>query len=327
METKSTIIPVASGKGGVGKSVVAANLAMALARMGHSTVAVDLDLGGSNLYTSLGMPNKFPGVGDFLKSKKQLSDFIVPTSFPNLGFLPGDARTPFMANISYKQRVALFNAIRKIDAEYVIVDLSAGTMFNMLNFFGLSYNGMIVTSFETTSIMNFMMFLRNFMFRVISGLVHGNKKALMRMVIAFHEPMNSKPTTVNTLFKKIAEVDPDLSLDVQAVCKNYRPRIVFNMGDHPNELNLLKKLDSSIKKGLSLNADYFGFLFNDDTVRMAAKKRKTLLPNYPESIAAMGIEQIAKRVSKMWNRPIDNSMAKLMEDARKQHGRYSHAID
>lgn len=325
MKTKTTIIPVASGKGGVGKSVVAANLAIALSKMGHSTVAVDLDLGGSNLYTCLGMPNKFPGVGDFLKSKKRLNDFIVPTSFQNLKFLPGDARTPFMANISYKQRVTLFKAIRNIEADYVIVDLSAGTMFNMLNFFGLSYNGMIVTSFETSSVMNFMMFLRNFMFRVISGLVHKNKKALLRMVIAFHESMDSKPTTVETLFKKIAEIDPDLSLDVQTVCKNYRPRIVFNMGDHPDELNILKKLDSSIKNGLSLNADYFGFLFNDDTVRKAAKKRKILLENYPESLAATGIENIAKRVTKIWDGPIENSMAKLMEDARKQYGSLMHA--
>ena len=57
MDNKSVIIPVASGKGGVGKSIVTANLAVSLANSGYSTVAVDLDLGGSNLHSYLGLLN------------------------------------------------------------------------------------------------------------------------------------------------------------------------------------------------------------------------------------------------------------------------------
>ena len=45
MAERATIIPIAGGKGGVGKTFVAANLAVALAKRGHSTIAVDLDLG------------------------------------------------------------------------------------------------------------------------------------------------------------------------------------------------------------------------------------------------------------------------------------------
>jgi len=60
------IIPVASGKGGVGKSVIAANMSLALAQSGKSTVAMDLDLGGSNLHTLLGIKNTQAGIGNFL---------------------------------------------------------------------------------------------------------------------------------------------------------------------------------------------------------------------------------------------------------------------
>ena len=45
------ILPIASGKGGVGKSVLVANLGISLASFGQRTVLVDLDLGGSNLHT------------------------------------------------------------------------------------------------------------------------------------------------------------------------------------------------------------------------------------------------------------------------------------
>ncbi|HPE35715.1 MAG TPA: P-loop NTPase, partial [Spirochaetales bacterium] len=53
-----TVIPVASGKGGVGKTVVAANLGLALSALGKTVVLVDLDLGGANLHTVLGVRNR-----------------------------------------------------------------------------------------------------------------------------------------------------------------------------------------------------------------------------------------------------------------------------
>ena len=69
MKKRPEIIPVASGKGGVGKSFLTANLGFALGEMGHRTVAVDMDLGGSNLHAFLGLSNRFPGIGDFLKAR------------------------------------------------------------------------------------------------------------------------------------------------------------------------------------------------------------------------------------------------------------------
>ena len=52
---EKTIIPIASGKGGVGKSFVAANLSIALAELGNQVIVADLDFGGSNLHTCLGI--------------------------------------------------------------------------------------------------------------------------------------------------------------------------------------------------------------------------------------------------------------------------------
>jgi cellulose biosynthesis protein BcsQ len=70
LRSKTTIIPIASGKGGVGKSFLTANLGVVLAEMGHTTVVVDMDLGGSSLHFFLGLSNRFPGIGDFLKARR-----------------------------------------------------------------------------------------------------------------------------------------------------------------------------------------------------------------------------------------------------------------
>ena len=73
-------------------------------------MAVDLDLGGSNLHTCLGLDNNNPGIGDYLRAHYgNLEELIVDTSHPNLKFLAGDARSPFMANLHSTQKNKLMN--------------------------------------------------------------------------------------------------------------------------------------------------------------------------------------------------------------------------
>ena len=152
MKTKTSIIPVAGGKGGVGKTFFVANLAIAMANMGYKTVAVDMDLGGSNLHFFLDLPKRFPGIGDFLKARSaELEDLIVSTEVPNLHFIPGDGLTPFMANIPYVQKLRLISRIKKLPAEYVLLDLGAGTSFNTLDFFRMSTSSSGYLAFSQTA--------------------------------------------------------------------------------------------------------------------------------------------------------------------------------
>ena len=104
------LIPVASGKGGVGKTFMVANLAIALAQLGKRVIAADLDFGGSNLYTHLGFDNRHPGIAHFISSRDtRLEELLVKTPFDGLWFLPGEARMPFLANMghSHKQKLLL----------------------------------------------------------------------------------------------------------------------------------------------------------------------------------------------------------------------------
>jgi len=89
------IIPIASGKGGVGKSLVSANLSIALAQAGKRVVLVDLDLGSSNLHLILGFNAPRNGLGTYLSGAKvKFEDIIHETDYPNLRFIPGDAEIP-----------------------------------------------------------------------------------------------------------------------------------------------------------------------------------------------------------------------------------------
>lgn len=322
MHSHPTIIPVASGKGGVGKSLLTANLSIALAQMGHDTVAVDLDLGGSNLHTYFGLPNKYPGIGDFLKGNR--SDFeslLVQTDVDNLRFLPGDGKIPFMANIPADQRLMLTRSLCSIKARYIILDLGAGSAINTLAFFGLANKGLIVTTSEVTAILNFLTFLKNFLLGIVSSLVREDKKMLGMLHDAFRRPMDSEPLTIRSLLKTIDGIDPPMARRIQDVCSRYRPRIIINMGDHPDELQICSKIESALKQNLSMETDFFGFVFYDDQVRKTVRAKERLLVARPDSMASQNIKQIAKRIAKFWDHPIKNSGELIIKDAQKRYDR------
>ncbi len=325
MGRTKTIIPIASGKGGVGKSVFTANLAIALANMGHKTVAVDLDLGGSNLHTYLRIPNTNPGIGDFLKGKHlKFENLLVRTDIPNLDFIPGDGKTPFMANIPFSQRLALLDYLQNIPAQYILLDLGAGSTFNTLNFFGLAHKGAIVTTFETPAIMNFLVFLRNFIFRVLTSLTRDNKKLLNELIASFRQPIHKVPLTVDSLLEKIAVYDQRLAQKVKERLQLYRTRIIFNMGENPSELAITSKIENTISQSLSIKSDFFGFIFFDDNLRRASKEGEILLSRYPDTIAAKSIVHIAKRIVKNWDNMFDNSADLLTQDTKEKYSTWKH---
>ena len=85
------ILPVASGKGGVGKSLLAANLGVLLAKAGQRVVLADLDFGGSNLHLVLGISGIQNGAGAFLtRPDLKFDEIVMDTDEENLRFVPGD---------------------------------------------------------------------------------------------------------------------------------------------------------------------------------------------------------------------------------------------
>lgn len=315
MNGDTTIIPVAGGKGGIGKTFLAANLAIALADMGHETLAVDLDLGGSNLNYFLGVPNKFPGIGDFLKARTdELEALTVPTETPHLKFIPGDGRTPFMANIPHAQKVRLISRLERLEARYVILDLGAGTSFNTLDFFRMSPHGLVVTSPDYVSIMSMMAFLKHLLLRVIERDFSRNQE-LRNVIQDFNkQSMADDQMTIGVLTSRIAAIDANAANRVAEIGEMYRPRVVFNMGDDPDEMNIAEKINSGLGSNLSIEVDYFGFIFNDPSVRESIKKRTAFLPSFPENRAAESIRRTAGRIAKFWDRPVENS-AQLLQNS------------
>jgi flagellar biosynthesis protein FlhG len=319
--SEGIIIPVASGKGGVGKTFVSANLAIALAELGHRVIAVDLDLGGANLHSFLGLSNRHPGIGDFLKARTaELDELLVPCQTPNLHFLPGDGKTPFMANIAYAQKIKLISRIRKLPADYILVDLGSGSSYNTLDFFRLSPSGFLVTTPEHPAVMGMMVFLKNFLLRSIERDMARNY-AVRNMLREFYKlSMDEQMASIKDVHQKIVDEDPQAAETVSQIYHRSRPRIIFNMAENPDDAKMAFQISRTLGEVLSIEADYFGFVYRDNSVVTAIRSSNPFLPNYRNSLAAENIVRIAQRIVKFWHQPVKDSASLLFNQVQKDSG-------
>jgi flagellar biosynthesis protein FlhG len=318
VRNKPTIIPIAGGKGGVGKSFLSANLAIALAQAGRETIAVDLDLGASSLFTFLGLANRFPGIGDFVRAKRgDLSALLVPTELPNLRFLPGDGRSPFMANIAHAQKKKILRGLKTLPAEYLILDLGSGSSYNTLDFFSLGQTGIMVTTPDHPSILKMLTFLKNLLLRKIEETLgsSGYLKALLGRV--YDLPIESQINTLTQLAERLRTEDHDLERSIEEIRSGFRPRIVFNMGTKPDDLDFTRLIDDSLGTVLGITADYFGFLYEDRHIREAIQARRPYLLTQPDSITSQEIMKIAERIQKFWDSAVPGSADLIQTRARK----------
>lgn len=96
----------------------------------------------------------------------------------------------------------------------------------------------------------------------------------------------------------IKELDADLASNIEEKCNTFQPRIIFNMGDHPDDLTIINVLEKTVKKILSIDLCFFGYIFYDNYVKLSTAGNLVLLEKYPECTASQGITQIAHHIIK-----------------------------
>lgn len=159
---------IGGGKGGVGKSVVASNLAVCMARLGRRVVIVDGDLGGANLDTLFGCPRPARTLADFFaRGVDRLADIAVPTGVEGLALVAGDADTLGSANPAHAQKQKLVRHLKTLPCDLVIVDLGAGTSFNTLDLYLAADVGIVVATAEPTSVQNAFAFIKTATLRAL----------------------------------------------------------------------------------------------------------------------------------------------------------------
>src|SRR5512145_2100401 len=205
------VIAVGGGKGGIGKSLVSANLGIELARRGKRVVLVDADLGGANLHTTLGIDLPRRTLSDFIERKVQrIEEVVTPTGIPDLGLVSGALDHLDAANPRYAQKMRFLRHVQQMDVDYAILDLGAGTHANVLDFFLVSDHGVLVLVPEPTAVENAYRFVKAAFWRRLRNVasVYGYD-ALIQAVLA----SGSYKSPVD-LIASVAERDPEASANL-----------------------------------------------------------------------------------------------------------------
>ena len=291
------IIPIASGKGGVGKSLLAANLAIVLSREGKDVILADLDFGGSNLHLILGLRGARPGVGAFVTNPDvQFDDMIVQTDYRNLRFIPGDGEIPGIANLSAGQKRKLINRLRKLDAEYLILDLGAGTGFNVMDFFLLSHDGIVVTTPTPTALVNAYLCIKNALFRLLTSSIKRGTDADQLLKQIMRDTDHVQRVYLPDLVRRLEAIDPESIASYRQSAQRFRPRLVLNMLDDPKDAEKVARLRQSCFHYLGLELEHLGVMYRDDLQDISLGARLPIVLYKPASVLSQAIKRVAERV-------------------------------
>jgi flagellar biosynthesis protein FlhG len=288
------VVSVGGGKGGIGKSLVAANLAIALARRGEKVVLVDADLGGANLHTVLGIDLPRRSLSDFIERRTpRIEDVITPTGIPNLGLVSGALDHLDAANPKYAQKLRLLKHVQSLDVDHAILDLGAGTHLTVLDFFLVSDHGILVLVPEPTAVENVYRFVKAAFWRRVRNIVSVyGFEASLRAVMGertFRSPVE--------IVAALSARHPEAGQLLSAQLEGFRPRLVVNQTRTREDAELGNAVVSAWRKFFGLEMDYLGHIPHDDGLWRANRARKPLLVSAPDAPAARSFSSIADRLA------------------------------
>jgi flagellar biosynthesis protein FlhG len=290
------IFAVGGGKGGVGKSVVSANVAAALAGAGRRCAIIDLDLGGANLHTLLGVSRpRYTLSHLFAGDVSSLADLMFQTSVPNLWLVSGNQALIETANPSQGKKERLVRQIRGLDVDDVVLDLGAGSGYNVLDFFLLARRGLVVATPEPTAIENAEYFLRAAFHRSLRE--PARRPDVAAAIRRLRE--NGRERRVHSAGELIAlvkAIDPPAAKPLEDQARAFAPLLVVNQVRSAEHRAVGPRIVASCRERLDVSIELAGSIEADPNVLAAVERRQPALQAFPSCRFSRQIEALARRL-------------------------------
>ncbi len=290
------ILPIASGKGGVGKSLLSANLAIALGQAGKKVVLADLDLGASNLHLALGHNVRNNSIGTYLTDKTPFQNIIEATEYENVSFIAGDSQIPGLTTLKAAQKTKLLRNFHSIDADFLILDLGAGTHQIILDMFLQSPQGILVTAPTVTATLDGYLFLKNSVFRLLNTTYKRGSAGHQYLEQLKSNAEAMKTIYIPKLVENLSLVDPQNTALFKSRMSQFMPRLVMNMIDDPKDADRAQRIRNSCSQYLGMDLEYLGLMYRDQLQDKALSSRLPVIIYKPNCVLSQAIYRIAEKV-------------------------------
>ncbi len=287
---------IGGGKGGVGKSLISANLAVALARQGKSCILLDADLGGANLHTLFGIAQPRASLADLLNRKvANLRDILVPTPVPGLRLISGANASADMANPQHAQKLKIIRQLFSLESEFILLDLGAGSSFNVLDFFLAADRQLAVVAPFPTSVENSFHFLKAAFYRKLKTIVRE-----IGMVPQVEQALRDREglgiRSPGELLTHIGRQYGEKGATLNRAMATFNPRILVNQVRQEDDLELGHQMALAAENYFGLEIDCLGTIRNDDRAHYAVQMKRPVLDMFPQTTFSLSIKSAIRRL-------------------------------
>ena len=280
------LIAFAAGRGGTGRSLIAANVAIYLAQAGKKVVAIDADPTGGPMHQLLGAPRPARGYGELLRGRAQdFSELVVDTPIAGVRLVGGE--NSVFGSMKAKQGAkVVLSAIRMLEADYVVLDLGPPESTLGIDLWLSANLSVLVTLPDPASIEASYRFIKSAFVRKLR-----TTRGLDRLIA---NPTGPPPAAVDVY--RTARDNGGPAERLKDEIRAYRPRFIVNQTRALSDLKLGLWMQTAARRRLGHSFEYLGHVESDETVWLAARRRRPLLAEYPEAKVAKNIERITRRL-------------------------------
>ena len=284
--TRAKLIALAAGRGGTGRSLLAANFAVYLAQSGKKVVALDADPAGGPLHQLLGANRPARGFGDLLRGKATgLSELITDTPVAGVGLIAGDGSAFGAARPRMTAKVTLA-AIAALDVDYLVLDLGSPDSTLTLDLWLAADIPILVTTPDPASIEATYRFAKSAFVRRLR-----TTRGLDRLIPNAGGPA---PGALD-LYRAIKESGGPAERLAHEI-RRYRPTFIVNETRTLPDQKLGSFMATAARRRLGHSMEYLGHVEADETVWLAARRRRSLIAEYPDGKASKNIERLGRRL-------------------------------
>lgn len=298
-------IAIGGGKGGVGKSLVSANLAAKLAYSGYRVLIVDLDIGCANLHTYFGIPKPKYTLADFvLTSQKSFAEILTPTNIDQVALVAGGQEAAWGRHLAQGPEVllslwnALFRAREDFQIDFVLMDLGAGTHRHTMDFFATAHVGVLTVLPEPTSIENTYVFLKSHLWHLVDNVSQRINQTdaakILRGLLVKVGQGGFASGYKEALGNMMAEY-PDLIGATLGAIRGRTTGIVINQSRTQPDLEIGPSMELICRRYFGLQANFLGELNYDEAAWKSLRNRRLLVSDFPYCMFAKKLGGVTER--------------------------------